>query len=92
MPMRQDRAVDGFRLAYERSGPGAGAPAVLLLHGWPGDRTDYREVAPLVSAAADVVVPDLRGFGLSGTRWTLASNVPLSVSAIPCLGDPGANQ
>ena len=31
--MRQDRAVDGFRLAYERTGPGPGAPAVLLLHG-----------------------------------------------------------
>ena len=38
---------------------------MLLLHGWPGDRTDYREVAPLVSAAADVIVPDLRGFGES---------------------------
>ena len=63
--MRQDEAVDGFRLAYERSGPGPGAPAVLLLHGWPGDRTDYREVVPLVSATADVVVPDLRGFGQS---------------------------
>jgi len=43
--MRQDKAVDGFRLAYERSGPGSGASAALLLHGWPGDRTDYREVA-----------------------------------------------
>ncbi|HLN70021.1 MAG TPA: alpha/beta hydrolase, partial [Streptosporangiaceae bacterium] len=30
-----------------------------------GDRTDYREVVPLVSAAADVIVPDLRGFGES---------------------------
>ena len=37
----------------------------MLLHGWPGDRTDYREVVPLVSAAADVIVPDLRGFGES---------------------------
>jgi pimeloyl-ACP methyl ester carboxylesterase len=36
--------------------------AVVLLHGWPGDRTDYREVVPLLPAA-DVVVPDLRGFG-----------------------------
>ncbi len=66
--MRQETAVDGFRLAYERTGQGHGAPAVLLLHGWPGDRTDYREVAPLVSAqgvGADVVVPDLRGFGES---------------------------
>ena len=38
---------------------------MLLLHGWPGDRTDYREVTPLVAAAADVIVPDLRGFGES---------------------------
>ena len=54
--------VDGFSLAYERSG--AGAP-VLLLHGWPGRRTDYRSVVPLLHEAADVVVPDLRGFGRS---------------------------
>ena len=60
--MRQETAIDGFRLAYERTGAG---PAVLLLHGWPGDRTDYRAVVPLVSPAADVIVPDLRGFGES---------------------------
>ena len=41
--------VDGFRLAFDRAGED---PAVLLLHGWPGDRTDYRDVVPLVSAAA----------------------------------------
>src|ERR1700733_804931 len=60
--MRQVTAIDGFRLAYDRTGAG---PAVLLLHGWPGDRTDYRDVAPLVAPAADVIVPDLRGFGQS---------------------------
>lgn len=54
--------VDGFRLAYERTGDG---PAVVLLHGWPGDRTDYRDVVALLSSAVDVVVPDLRGFGES---------------------------
>ena len=63
--VRQEQAVDGFRLAYDRSAPGSGAPAVVLLHGWPGDRTDYQNVVPLVSAVADVVVPDLRGFGES---------------------------
>src|SRR5216683_1752588 len=63
--MRQATAIDGFRLAYDRTGPGPEGPAVLLLHGWPGDRTDYREVAPRVSAVADVIVPDLRGFGES---------------------------
>ena len=60
--VQQSVPVDGFRLGYERAGQGRG---VLLLHGWPGDRTDYRDVVPLVSAAADVVVPDLRGFGQS---------------------------
>ena len=60
--MQQEAAIDGFRLAYERTGAG---PPVLLLHGWPGDRTDYRAVTPLVSSAADVIVPDLRGFGES---------------------------
>jgi pimeloyl-ACP methyl ester carboxylesterase len=54
--------VDGFRLAYDRLGSG---PPVVLLHGWPGDRGDHRRLAPLLAGAADVVVPDLRGFGES---------------------------
>jgi pimeloyl-ACP methyl ester carboxylesterase len=33
--------VAGFRLAYGRQGAGE---AVVLLHGWPGDRADWREV------------------------------------------------
>jgi pimeloyl-ACP methyl ester carboxylesterase len=53
--------TDGFRLAYDRTGHG---PPVLLLHGWPGDRGDYRKVVPRL-AGLDVVVPDLRGFGES---------------------------
>ena len=60
--MRQVTAVDGFRLAYDRAGDG---PAVLLLHGWPGDRADFREVTPLLAGAAEVITPDLRGFGES---------------------------
>jgi pimeloyl-ACP methyl ester carboxylesterase len=54
-------ATDGFRLAYDRVGQG---PPALLLHGWPGERGDYREVVPRL-AGLDVVVPDLRGFGES---------------------------
>src|SRR5215469_15113770 len=54
-------AVDGFELAYDRTGSG---PAVVLLHGWPGDRTDYRDLVPLLTGC-EVVVPDLRGFGRS---------------------------
>jgi pimeloyl-ACP methyl ester carboxylesterase len=54
--------VDGFRLAYERVGAG---PPVVLLHGWPGDRTDYEALVPRLAGRADVIVPDLRGFGAS---------------------------
>jgi pimeloyl-ACP methyl ester carboxylesterase len=54
--------IDGFSLVYERAGSG---PPVVLLHGWPGMRTDYRALVPLVSGETEVVVPDLRGFGHS---------------------------
>jgi pimeloyl-ACP methyl ester carboxylesterase len=61
--MELSAAVDGFRLAYDRTGAG---PVVVLLHGWPGDRTDYRRLVPLlVERGFEVVVPDLRGFGES---------------------------
>ena len=58
--------VDGFRLAYDRHGtPTPGRPTVVLLHGWPGDRTDHADVAARLAGTADVLVPDLRGFGES---------------------------
>jgi pimeloyl-ACP methyl ester carboxylesterase len=58
----RSQPVDGFSLAFDREGAG---PPVVLLHGWPGDRGDYARVVPLLRDAADVVVPDLRGFGAS---------------------------
>jgi pimeloyl-ACP methyl ester carboxylesterase len=60
--------IDGFSLAYERHGPSSGSEsAVVLLHGWPGDHRDWREVAPRlgVDRSLTVVVLDLRGFGQS---------------------------
>ncbi len=60
--MLRSTPVDGFSLAYERTGSGS---PVLLLHGWPGDHRDWREVVSRLEGAADVVVPDLRGFGES---------------------------
>ncbi len=60
--MDRSAPVDGFSLAYERTGSG---PPVVLLHGWPGDHTDHEDVVPLLTADFEVVVPDLRGFGES---------------------------
>jgi pimeloyl-ACP methyl ester carboxylesterase len=60
--MLRSSPVDGFRITYERVGSGA---PVVLLHGWPGDHRDYRGLTPLLTDCADVVAPDLRGFGQS---------------------------
>jgi hypothetical protein len=47
--MNYSLEADGFRLAYDRTGTG---PSVVLLHGWPGDRTDYRKLVPLLVDSA----------------------------------------
>ena len=59
--MPHSQPVDGFRLAYSDSRQTSNeTTAVVLLHGWPGDATDYRHVVPLLTPDHRVVVPDLR--------------------------------
>ena len=66
-----------LEIAYEESGPAAGAP-VMLMHGWPYDVRDYDQVVPLLAAkGCRVIVPHLRGFG--PTRF-LSADTPRSVS------------
>ena len=88
--MHRSGPADGFRLAYDRAGRGT---AVLLLHGWPGDRTDYRAVVPRVSATAEAIVPDLRGFGESdrhpaepASQYTAAAQARSVIGLIEELG------
>ncbi len=51
-------------LAFVREG--SGGLALLLLHGWPESmRIWWRNIEPLAAAGFEVIVPDLRGFGLS---------------------------
>lgn len=38
---------------------------MVLLHGWPGFWYDWRRVIPRLAQHAEVVAPDLRGFGAS---------------------------
>lgn len=60
MTLRQEQPLDGFALAYDRIGSG---PPAVLLHGWPGDRSDYSELAPRLADRLELLIPDLRGFG-----------------------------
>jgi 3-oxoadipate enol-lactonase len=56
--------VNGIQLAYERRGTGT---PLVLLHGYPLDHHLWDEVAPLLEATFDLIIPDLRGFGESST-------------------------
>ena len=52
-----------LEIAYEASGPEAGAP-IILLHGFPDDPRAYDGVAPPLAAEGyRVLVPYLRGYG-----------------------------
>jgi pimeloyl-ACP methyl ester carboxylesterase len=57
---------DGLRL-YHRlyEGPSAGAPKVLCLHGLTRNSRDFEDLAPHLQERYRVIVPDLRGRGLS---------------------------
>jgi len=57
-------AVNGVRLAYSDSG--TGSPVVLLVHGFPLNRSMWDpQLGSLRAAGARVIAPDLRGFGAS---------------------------
>jgi pimeloyl-ACP methyl ester carboxylesterase len=57
-------AVRGRQLFYREAGP-AGAPAVVLLHGFPASSFMFRNLIPLLADRYHVIAPDHLGFGLS---------------------------
>lgn len=54
--------IDDIELAYDDAGSG---PAVVLMHGYPFNRSLWKEQAEALSGKYRVVRPDLRGFGES---------------------------
>ncbi|MBO1754396.1 alpha/beta fold hydrolase [Allobranchiibius sp. CTAmp26] len=56
--------VQGHELFYREAGP-AGAPVVVLLHGFPTSSFMFRELIPLLAERYHVIAPDHLGFGLS---------------------------
>jgi pimeloyl-ACP methyl ester carboxylesterase len=62
--------VRGIEMAYEDEGAG---PALLLLHGYPFNRSLWREQAGFFSESYRVITPDLRGFGETSAAGELAT-------------------
>jgi ABC-2 type transport system ATP-binding protein len=71
---------DGVGLAatvYTPSGtpPSGGWPAVVMMHGWGGNRSEFNGIAPLFASHGFVVLTfDARGFGQSGGQTGLAGS------------------
>ena len=56
--------VDGRNVFYREAGP-AGAPKLLLLHGFPTAGHMFRDLIPRLDDRFHIVAPDLPGFGNS---------------------------
>ena len=56
--------LEGLNLFYREAGP-AGAPAVVLLHGFPSSSHMYRNLIPILATRYHVIAPDYPGFGYS---------------------------
>ena len=66
VPLASIRKVeaDGVHIFYREAGD-AGAPVVLLLHGFPASSFMFRELIPRLADQYRVIAPDLPGFGFT---------------------------
>ncbi|WP_328471119.1 alpha/beta hydrolase [Actinoplanes sp. NBC_00393] len=58
--------VDGIDTFYREAGP-AGAPVLLLPHGYPSSSFQFRQLMPALADRWRTVAPDFPGFGYTGT-------------------------
>jgi len=77
--------LNNIPIAYTRSGQGK---PLVLLHGYPLDHRIWLQVAPLLEPDFNLILPDLRGFGQSGTvefTYSLADMASDVAELLDCL-------
>ena len=67
--------VQGQRLFYREAGP-AGAPAVVLLHGFPASSFMFRDLIPLLADRYHVIAPDHRASACPTPHPPMSSPTP----------------
>jgi len=72
-------AGDGADIHVRMGGEG---PPLALLHGFPQSHHMWHKVAPALAGHFTLVVPDLRGYGLSSTPRNTPGNEPYSKRAM----------
>jgi pimeloyl-ACP methyl ester carboxylesterase len=56
--------IDSMRVFYREAGK-AGAPVLLLLHGFPASSFMFRDLMARLSGRFHIIAPDYPGFGYS---------------------------
>ncbi|MFI1166776.1 alpha/beta fold hydrolase [Streptomyces sp. NPDC020801] len=76
--------VRGHEVYYREAGP-AGAPALLLLHGFPSSSHMFRDLIPLLAHRYRVIAPDHIGFGRSSAP--AAADFPYTFDELAAVTD-----
>ncbi len=80
-------SADGVPIAFEERG--AGAPTLVFVHGWCGERGFWRTTMEALAPTHRTLALDLAGHGASGAdreRWTLASLADDLVAVVTASG------
>lgn len=97
------QAVDGERelnqrisLSYREYRPAGGEtyPVLVLIHGSPGSKEDFRSLAPELAARYRVIAPDLPGFGKSTHKvpdYSIRAHARYVLELMDALGVERAN-
>ncbi len=76
--------LNGVKIAYEKMGKGT---PLVLLHGYPLDHAIWQPVIPWLEGHAELILPDLRGFGASRSSADGYSIVDMASDVAALLDD-----